>query len=79
MGRDVALKVSAEQFSDRFSREVRAVASLNHPNVCTLHDVGENCLVMELIEGSTLAERIADGPIPLPEALGIARQIAAAP
>jgi serine/threonine protein kinase len=78
MGRDVAMKVSAEQFSDRFSREVRAVASLNHPNVCTLHDVGENCLVMELIEGSTLAERIADGPIPLPEALGIARQIAAA-
>jgi len=78
MGRHVALKLSAERFSDRFSREVRAVASLNHPNVCTLHDVGENYLVMELIEGSALAERIAQGPIPLEEALVIARQIALA-
>lgn len=78
MGREVALKVSAERFSDRFSREVRAVASLNHPNVCTLHDVGENYLVMELIEGSTLAERIAHGPIPLEEALATPRQIALA-
>ncbi len=78
MGREVALKVSAERFSDRFSREVRAVASLNHPNVCTLYDVGENYLVMELIEGPTLAERIARGPIPLEEALAIAKQIAAA-
>jgi eukaryotic-like serine/threonine-protein kinase len=78
MGRDVALKVSAERFSDRFSREVHAVAALNHPNVCILHDVGENYLVMELIEGPTLAERIARGPIPLEEALGIAKQIAAA-
>src|ERR1051325_7100856 len=73
MGRDVALKVSAERFSDRFSREVRAVASLNHSNICTLHDVGDNYLVMELIEGSALAERIAQGPIPLEEALVIAR------
>ena len=78
MGRDVAIKVSAERFSDRFSREVHAVAALNHPNVCILHDVGENYLVMELIEGPTLAERIEHGPIPLEEALGIARQIAAA-
>jgi len=78
MGRDVALKVSAERFSDRFSREVHAVAALNHPNVCILHDVGENYLVMELIEGPTLAERIAHGPIPLEEALGIAKQMAAA-
>jgi len=78
MGRDVAVKVSAERFSDRFSREVHAVAALNHPNVCILHDVGENYLVMELIEGPTLAERIAHGPIPLEEALGIANQIAAA-
>jgi len=78
MGRDVAIKVSAERFSDRFSREVHAVAALNHPNVCILHDVGENYLVMELIEGPTLAERIAHGPIPLEEALGIAKQIAAA-
>jgi serine/threonine protein kinase len=76
MGRDVAVKISAERFSDRFSREVHAVAALNHPNVCILHDVGENYLVMELIEGPTLAERIGQGPIPVDEALGIARQIA---
>ena len=57
-GRDVAIKVSAERFSDRFEREVRAIASLNHPNVCTLYDVGPNYLVMELIEGPTLTERI---------------------
>ena len=48
MRRDVVIKVSAERFSDRFSREVHAAAALNHPNVCILHDVGENYLVMEL-------------------------------
>src|SRR5438552_10670420 len=52
--RDVAIKVSAEQFSKRFEREARAVASLNHPNVCTLHDVGPNYLVMELVDGQSL-------------------------
>jgi eukaryotic-like serine/threonine-protein kinase len=75
-GRDVAIKVSAERFSERFDREVRAVAALNHPNICSLYDVGPNYLVMELVEGPTLAERIKEGPIPLEEALGIARQIA---
>jgi serine/threonine protein kinase/Tol biopolymer transport system component len=78
MGRHVAVKISGERFSDRFSREVHAVAALNHPNVCILHDVGENYLVMEVIEGPTLAERIEQGPIPVEEALGIGRQIAAA-
>jgi serine/threonine-protein kinase len=76
--RDVALKVSAERFSERFEKEARAIASLNHPNVCTLHDVGPNYLVMELVEGHTLAERIKQGAIPLDEALVIAKQIAAA-
>jgi len=47
--REVAIKVSNEQFSDRFLREARAVAALNHPNICTLHDVGPNYLVMELV------------------------------
>src|SRR5216683_4836023 len=75
-GRDVAVKVSAERFSERFDREVRAVASLNHPNICHLYDVGPNYLVMELVEGSTLAERIEQGPVPVEEALGIAKQIA---
>jgi serine/threonine protein kinase len=50
MGREVAIKVSAERFSDRFEREVRAVAALNHPNICHLYDVGPNYLVMELVE-----------------------------
>ena len=50
-GRDVAIKVSAERFSERFDREVRAVAALNHSNICTLYDVGPNYLVMELVEG----------------------------
>ena len=76
VGRDVAIKVSAEQFNERFEREVRAVAALNHPNICTLHDVGPNYLVMELVEGQTLQERIEQGAIPLEESLTIARQIA---
>ena len=78
LGREVALKFSAEQFSERFEREARAVAALNHPNICTLHDVAPNYLVMELVEGMTLAERIVEGPLPLDEALAVARQIAAA-
>jgi Serine/threonine protein kinase len=78
MGREVAIKISAERFSDRFEREVHAVAALNHPNICHLYDVGPNYLVMELVEGCTLAERIASGAIPLGEALPIARQIAEA-
>src|SRR5579863_4459813 len=78
LGRDVAIKVSAEQFTDRFEREARAIAALNHPNVCTLYHIGPNYLVMELIEGPTLADRIQEGPIPLKEALSIAKQIAAA-
>jgi Tol biopolymer transport system component len=76
MGRDVAIKVAAERFSDRFSREVHAIAALNHPNICTLYDVGPNYLVMELVEGPTLAERIKEGAIPVDEALAIANQIA---
>jgi hypothetical protein len=76
VGRDVAVKVSAEQFSERFEREIRAVASLNHSNICTLYDVGPDYLVMELVEGPTLADRIKQGAIPLEESLEIARQIA---
>ena len=73
--REVAVKVSAERFSERFEREAKAIAALNHTNICTVHDVGPNYLVMELVEGPTLAERIKQGPIPLDEALKIARQI----
>jgi serine/threonine-protein kinase len=76
LNRDVAIKISSQQFTDRFEREARAIAALNHLNICTLFDVGPNYLVMELIEGPTLGDRIAEGPIPLEEALVIARQIA---
>ena len=76
LGRDVAIKRSSERFSDRFEREARAIAALNHPHICTVHDVGPDYLVMELVEGPTLADRIRSAPIPIDEALTIARQIA---
>src|SRR5262245_27713871 len=65
LGREVAIKVSAERFSDRFEREVRAVAALNHANICQVYDVGLNYLVMEVVEGPTLADRIKEGALPL--------------
>src|SRR5258706_10985846 len=67
--RDVAIKVSAERFSERFEREAHAVAALNHPNICSIYDVGPNYLVMEYIEGEA-----PKGPLPLEEVLRIARQ-----
>ena len=76
LDRDVAIKVSSERFSERFSREAHAIAALNHPNVCQVYDVGPNYLVMELVDGPTLAECIRKGAMPLDEALKIARQIA---
>src|SRR5438105_11569714 len=78
MGREVAIKVSAGRFSDRFEREVHAVAALNHPNICHVYDVGPDYLVMELVDGATLADRIQQGALPLEEALAIARQISEA-
>src|SRR3974390_2977824 len=65
LNRIVAIKTSKEQFSERFEREARAVAALNHPNICTIHDVGPNYLVMELVEGPTLGDRIRRGPLAL--------------
>src|SRR5215472_5559425 len=61
LGRAVAIKVAQKEFSDRFEREVRAISSLNHPHICTLHDVGPNYLVMELVEGETLAALLKSG------------------
>src|SRR5215813_6935117 len=72
MGREVAIKISAQRYTDRFEREVRAVAALNHANICQVYDVGPNYLVMELIDGPTLADRMSTGAVPLEEALGIA-------
>jgi predicted Ser/Thr protein kinase len=68
--RTVAIKVAKENFGARFEREARAIAALNHPNICTLYDVGPNFLVMELIEGKPLK-----GPLALDQALQYAAQI----
>src|SRR6202171_1077554 len=70
LDRIVAIKVSKIEFSERFEREARAVAALNHSNICTLHDVGPNYLVMEYIEGTSLK-----GPLPVDQALKYAAQI----
>jgi serine/threonine-protein kinase len=70
LDRIVAVKVLNEQFSDRFEREARAVAALNHSNICQLYDVGPNYLVMEYIEGAPL-----QGPFPIERALKYASQI----
>src|ERR1700674_659167 len=78
LGREVAIKIAKEQFGERFEREARAVAALNHPNICAIYDVGPNYLVMELVEGPTLAERLKGGAMPLDDALAIARQISSA-
>jgi len=88
LNRDVAIKVlPADVAADhdrlaRFEREAQVLASLNHPNIAHVHGVddssGTPALVMELVEGPTLADRIANGPIPLDEALPIAEQIAEA-
>jgi eukaryotic-like serine/threonine-protein kinase len=77
LGRAVAIKTTQERFSVRFEREARAISSLNHPNICTLHDVGPNYLVMELVEGETIAARLKSGPLPVKAALLYASQIAA--
>jgi len=86
LGRDVAVKVLPQHLSSnpeiraRFEREAKTVSSLNHPHICTLHDVGHHegtdYLVMELIEGETLAHRLEKGPLPVTEVLTLGRQIA---
>src|SRR5262245_16541636 len=79
LGRDVAVKVLSAHLAERsdlrarFEREARTVSSLNHPNICTLFDIGRDrdvdYLVMELIEGESLAERLAHGPLPTNDVL----------
>src|SRR6516162_2252264 len=85
LGRDVAIKVLPEAFARdpermaRFQREARVLASLDHPNIASIYGVedsgGTRALVMQLVEGPTLADRIKAGPIPIDEALPIAKQI----
>ncbi len=78
LGRAVAIKIAHERFSALFEREGRAISSLNHPHICTVHDVGPNYLVMELVEGETIAARLKSGPLPVKTAHLYASQIAAA-
>jgi eukaryotic-like serine/threonine-protein kinase len=88
LGRDVAIKVlpahlSADpELKQRMEREARAISSLNHPHICTLHDIGSqdgvNFLVMEYLEGQTLAERLGKGPLALDQSLKIGIEIAEA-
>jgi serine/threonine protein kinase len=78
LGRVVAIKIAAERYSERFQLEARAISTLNHPHVCTLHDVGPNYLVMEFIEGSTLAAEIKKGPLAPETAARYGAQIAGA-
>src|SRR6202162_3756280 len=73
LNRDVAIKVAPAHFSERFEREAKAIAALNHPNICQIYDVGPNYLVMELIEGES-----PQGPLPVKTALRYAEQIAEA-
>ena len=82
LGRDVAVKVlpavfaGDAQYMARFEREAQVLASLNHPNIAAVYGIEQGALVMELVPGQTLAERIAAGALPIEEALPIARQIA---
>ena len=88
LGRDVAIKVLTDEFANdterlaRFEREAKLLASLNHPNIASIYGFeeadGVSALVLELVEGPTLAERIAEGPIPVAETIAIAGQIAEA-
>ena len=88
LGREVALKILPDAFAAdpdrlaRFTREAQILASLNHPNIAAIYGIeeaeGTRALVLELVEGPTLADRIAKGPIPVDEALPIAKQIAEA-
>ena len=86
LGRDVAIKILTagfamnEQLRARFEREARTISSLNHPNICTLFDVGRQddsqFLVMELIEGESLADRLVKGPLPMDQVVRFGAQIA---
>lgn len=76
MHRVVALKVSRSEFGERFEREARAVAALNHLQICALYDVGPDYLVMEFVDGETLGASLHKGPLSTDVALRYAAQIA---
>src|SRR6202045_1528536 len=82
LDRSVAIKILPAELADnaqfklRFEREAKTISQLNHPNICTLYDVGENYLVMELLDGESLADKLAKGPLPLDQVLRYGVQIA---
>ena len=82
LDRVVAIKVLSERlagdpiYRERFEREARSAAALNHPHICTIFDVGSNYLVMERLEGETLADMLTRGPLPVNQAIGYSVQIA---
>src|SRR5688500_18622898 len=82
LDRSVAIKILPAEFAEnaqlkaRFEREAKTISQLNHPHICTLYDVGDDYLVMELIEGETLADRLARGALPLADVLKYGAQIA---
>jgi serine/threonine protein kinase/tetratricopeptide (TPR) repeat protein len=78
LNRDVAIKVSEAGFSARFEREARAIAALNHPNICQIYDIGPNYLVMECIDGTPIVSAEQPKALPPAEALRLATQVAAA-
>jgi eukaryotic-like serine/threonine-protein kinase len=78
LNRDVAIKVSSAQFSERFEREAKAIAALNHPNICQIYDIGPNYLVMEFVDGIPIVSRERPKALPPAEARRLATQIVAA-
>jgi|HubBroStandDraft_6_1064221.scaffolds.fasta_scaffold33804_2 serine/threonine protein kinase/Flp pilus assembly protein TadD len=79
LNRNVAIKVSTAQFSERFEREAKSIAALNHPNICQIYDIGPNYIVMECIDGSPIVTHDAfEQPLPPAEALRLAIQMASA-
>src|SRR5438874_13439626 len=84
LDRNVAIKILPAEFAAdaqlklRFEREAKTISQLNHPHICTLYDVGDNYLVMELLEGETLADRLTKGPLPLDQVIRYGVEIAEA-
>jgi serine/threonine-protein kinase len=78
LGRTVAVKKANVEFSGRFQREARTISALSHPHICTLHDIGPDYLVMELVEGETLAKRLEKGRLSLDTILEFGAQISSA-
>jgi serine/threonine protein kinase len=84
LNRDVAVKILPDSFASdpdrlaRFSREAQVLATLNHPNIAQIYGLEDRAIILELVDGPTLEDRIAQGAVPLAEAMEIARQIAEA-